>query len=1119
MRRLSTPSHLALALATSCLSVIASLLPAVADDGVANDGGTGAGSGTVPTPSEVESLTTETSQVVALPDGKFKLISHQQPVRTKQNGEWVSIDTTLEQATDGSYRPRAAAVPLSFSGGGDSAPLLTMGEDGAMVSMDWDAPLPDPSVEGDSLTYPDVRPGVDLILTAHAKGYSQVLVVHNRQAALELAANPAALTVEGEGLNIARSSDGAISASGSGVSFTGAPPMQWDSSGLPGGEGTADDSGTSEIRHVDATFNRIDSNSLEVEIAPPALTLSDTSTTYPIYVDPKMSEAGQPHTLTVHSGGWDYYDDPSEPLRVGYCGWSECTSAQGNSRSFFSFNLSALSGTTADPHIENAVVKVYQLWNASSSPTAVNLTKANPFDASTNYPGPVGAHLQQVSSSAGAGGNNQGWLTFANANVDQYIADTVAVEGKVARFSLSTPTPNDKYLWKKFGNTSAYNPTIEVTYVFPPARPTDLTLVDAIDCNGETTRITNRYLGLRARAVDQNPTPLTLDHHFEVWRDSDGVAGIDTATDTRHRYNNTHSSDTRVPSGAWAQFYTSWGNSANTNPSSDGVYYFRDRASNDASDTGIQYSPWSSWKVFALDTIRPDTPTLMSHDYPEDHWGASLASPGTFHATSSSDVVGFSYAFDGESVPAITGCDYSVANGKTGYVPAIGGAATITAPASLEQGVRHTLTVRSFDKAHLMSGVSTTYSFYVPLTVAGVSSSSAFTTFPKFRYEAESPAVTDTLIAGSDIVSIAPDPASSGGQEAVIAPATLPGPPTPSEPAVVTYNLPVPVPGYYALGVDFNQRPDGGQVEFRRFDDTITAEQSQPITADTYAADPAAKYVPLGGVSVNGETLKLSVVITGKNADSAGYLVAIDKFHLVPLRGAAATNLTAAFDNKGIGVENSWDVAALAAGTNQALSKASLTAVGLTPGSNASGGTATVGGVTFTMPPVRVAADGKVYDNAVSAGQEILMPTNTPVPSHSGGQGQVPGHVNLLVAATCRDIDFQPTDSTHAMSIRYSDGSAEGEASGDRLVSRVPQWLAPREAGIPGVTLDRYLQGTTVITTPKPTLYVLRFPVHVDYVTGGYTVKSITLPRIGTDLRDDCSTAALHVFAVALTNN
>lgn len=122
-------------------------------------------------PVEIARYTSETTQVFALPDGRFRLVSHQQPVRTRQDGHWVPIDTTLVQAGDGSWSPRATSVALTLSDGASDSPLLTMGEDGAQVAMHWEEDLPAPTAEGSSLTYADVRPGVDLVMTAQPRGY------------------------------------------------------------------------------------------------------------------------------------------------------------------------------------------------------------------------------------------------------------------------------------------------------------------------------------------------------------------------------------------------------------------------------------------------------------------------------------------------------------------------------------------------------------------------------------------------------------------------------------------------------------------------------------------------------------------------------------------------------------------------------------------------------------------------------------------------------------------------------------------------------------------------------------------------------------------------------------
>jgi hypothetical protein len=46
---------------------------------------------------EVTSLRGETKEVYALPSGAFELVQHLRPVRTRKEGQWVPVDTTLRR--------------------------------------------------------------------------------------------------------------------------------------------------------------------------------------------------------------------------------------------------------------------------------------------------------------------------------------------------------------------------------------------------------------------------------------------------------------------------------------------------------------------------------------------------------------------------------------------------------------------------------------------------------------------------------------------------------------------------------------------------------------------------------------------------------------------------------------------------------------------------------------------------------------------------------------------------------------------------------------------------------------------------------------------------------------
>ncbi len=70
---------------------------------------------------------------------------------------------------------------MSFSGGG-ADPLIVVKSEGHELTLTWPEPLPEPVLGGDSVTYPNVYPDVDLKITASSDFYSEVLIVKTPQA-------------------------------------------------------------------------------------------------------------------------------------------------------------------------------------------------------------------------------------------------------------------------------------------------------------------------------------------------------------------------------------------------------------------------------------------------------------------------------------------------------------------------------------------------------------------------------------------------------------------------------------------------------------------------------------------------------------------------------------------------------------------------------------------------------------------------------------------------------------------------------------------------------------------------------------------------------------------------
>lgn len=136
---------------------------------------------------EVVSARTEWNSLYAQPDGAMRFEVSAAAVRTKVTGQWGPVDNALVEV-DGGYEVVAAVTPMRFGGAGDGAPLVRMWRDGHELTMDLPFDLPEPTLtQDDQLTYAQVLPGVDLIVTVNpdATGFSEVLRVQSPQAAAD----------------------------------------------------------------------------------------------------------------------------------------------------------------------------------------------------------------------------------------------------------------------------------------------------------------------------------------------------------------------------------------------------------------------------------------------------------------------------------------------------------------------------------------------------------------------------------------------------------------------------------------------------------------------------------------------------------------------------------------------------------------------------------------------------------------------------------------------------------------------------------------------------------------------------------------------------------------------
>ncbi|MGW0704917.1 LamG domain-containing protein [Streptomyces sp. NPDC002643] len=216
---------------------------------------------------EVLGERSERTTVYANPDGySFTLEESAVPVRVlKPGGGWRTPDATLEMRSDGTIAPKAAAVEMEFSGGGDDTPLVKIAEGGRSLRLGWEGKLPEPRLDGTSALYEEVLPGVDLKVTASVEGFRHVLVVKTPEAAENASLERIDYPLKADGLRLVKGEAGnltAVDSAGNRV-FRAPPAQMWDSAGTDADETdapaedatgtTTGDATTADVTEADPT--------------------------------------------------------------------------------------------------------------------------------------------------------------------------------------------------------------------------------------------------------------------------------------------------------------------------------------------------------------------------------------------------------------------------------------------------------------------------------------------------------------------------------------------------------------------------------------------------------------------------------------------------------------------------------------------------------------------------------------------------------------------------------------------------------------------------------------------------------------------------------------------------
>lgn len=176
------------------------------------------------------------STATARKDGTVEVTTTASATRTAVHGGWSSIDTRVETTpgADGRLDVLSPVYATSFAGG-PGQPLAVVTRDGHQLVLDAPFTLPAaPQVQGDQVTYPQVVPGADLVVSVNGDGTGlrQVLRVTDPDAGKDprLARLTFPVTVS-DGLTVTEAPRGGFVVTDTlGVQvFVSAPVAMWDS--------------------------------------------------------------------------------------------------------------------------------------------------------------------------------------------------------------------------------------------------------------------------------------------------------------------------------------------------------------------------------------------------------------------------------------------------------------------------------------------------------------------------------------------------------------------------------------------------------------------------------------------------------------------------------------------------------------------------------------------------------------------------------------------------------------------------------------------------------------------------------------------------------------------------
>ncbi|MFH8725554.1 FG-GAP repeat domain-containing protein [Streptomyces termitum] len=666
-------------------------------------------------PVEVLARRTETSQFFADPSGTFTNEQYVLPRWTRKDNKLVPIDTDLAPGPDGRLAPGATTTGVSFSGGG-TGHAVTIEQDGRSVSLDWPSPLPAPVIEGDTATYREVLPGVDLQLRAGNSGFGQLLVVKTPQAAANPALRTVRMSMAADGLAVSADADGnltAVNPAGQEV-FTAPTPRMWDSSkaAAPAAAGQARALAAAATPPTDAFEPGYGAKEAPLGLSvtrdalslrPDQSLLTGKDTTYPVFIDPTFSATGSreawaiaykktPTASYYNGAGWHNSDGSvgTNQARVGY---ENVTN--GLARSFFRMDSNNLWNTSK--YIKTSTFRIKNVWSWSCTDRSVDLWLTGGISSATNWSNTDNStmwsrKLSSVNQSLGySSGCPAGDLAFDTTSAAK---ESVTKKWNNITIGLRATSETDVLAWKKFDVGTARLTTTYNTYPKAPTNVWTTPDTNAPECLAGpyfTATIGNADLTLAATVTD--PDGGTVKARFVLW--PTGYGGASNEVNRTVDVASGKSARTVVTKAEMKKLL------ADNGQNGAGTFSWRVRA-----EDGELSGPWTSVCSFRFDAARPSfPPAVTSTQFPDgsDGWPETTGmarSEGTFQVINKDTEPAAAFEYWTDWDPTVRKVTLPLGGGMLANLKLI--------PPSVG---RHALSVRSVDAGGNLSD-TTRYWFY-----------------------------------------------------------------------------------------------------------------------------------------------------------------------------------------------------------------------------------------------------------------------------------------------------------------------------------------------------------------------------------------------------------------------